>query len=88
MTDDFRPSTNLCLAAVGHCRARSRKATGYSRHDHAVSIRSDESGVRLLDNACAAGSVEFTVENLADKMADLTYCFYFDLYKKGWKKTC
>ena len=59
----------------------SKKATGYSRHDHAVSIRSDENGVRLF-----AGSVEFTVENLADKMADLTYCFFFDLYKKGWKK--
>jgi hypothetical protein len=64
----------------------SKKATGFSRHDHAVSIRSDENGVRLFDNACTAGSVEFTVENLADKMADLTYCFFFDLYKKGWKK--
>ena len=64
----------------------SKKATGYSRHDHAVSIRSDENGARLYDNACTAGSVEFTVENLADKMADLTYCFFLDLYKKGWKK--
>ena len=63
----------------------SKKETGYSRHDHTVSIRSDENGVRLFDNACTAGSVEFTVENLADKMADLTCCF-FDLYKKGWKK--
>ena len=55
----------------------SKKETGYSRHDHTVSIRSDENGVRLFDNACTAGSVELTVENLADKMADLTYCFFF-----------
>ena len=67
----------------------SKKATGYSRHDHAVSIRSNENGVRLFDNACTActaGSVEFTVENLADKMADLLYFFFFDLSTKGWKK--
>lgn len=64
----------------------SKKATGCSKHDHAVSIRSDETGIRLFDNACVAGSVAFSVANLADKMCDITYCFYFDLYKKGGKK--
>ena len=64
----------------------SKKATGYSRHDHAVSLRSDEIGIRLFDNACTHGSVEFDVASLADKLSDITYCFYFDLFKKGWKK--
>ena len=65
----------------------STKATGYSRHDHAVSIRSDETGIRLFDYACVSGSVKCTVAILADRMSDITYCFYFDLYKKGWKRS-
>jgi hypothetical protein len=63
----------------------SKVAQGMSRKDHAVSIRSDCDGVRLYDNACIKGSVEFNITNLASKMIDLTNCYYFDLYKKGKK---
>ena len=61
----------------------SKTATGCSRQDHAISIRSDENGVRLLDNACTSGSIDCSVESLADRMVDLTYCFYFN---EGWKE--
>ena len=64
----------------------SKVAQGMSRKDHAISIRNDENGVRLFDNACTNGSVEFSIENLAGKMIDLTNCYYFDLYEKV-KKT-
>lgn len=63
----------------------SKVAKGMSRKDHAVSIRSDCNGVRLFDNACIKGSVEFNMTNLANKMIDLTHCYYFDLYVKGRK---
>ena len=60
----------------------SKVAKGLSRKDHAISIRSDENGVRLFDNACTNGSIEFNIENLASKMIDLTNCYYFDVYDK------
>jgi hypothetical protein len=63
----------------------SKVAKGMSRKDHAVSIRSDCDGLRLFDNACVKGSVEFNMTNLANKMIDLTHCYYFDLYVKGRK---
>ena len=55
----------------------SKTATGYSRHDHAVSIRSDETGIRLFDNACVHGSVECDMASLADKICDIMCCLYF-----------
>jgi hypothetical protein len=61
----------------------SKVAKGMSRKDHAVSIRSDCDGVRLFDNACIKGSVEFNMTNLSNKMIDLTHCYYLDLYMKG-----
>lgn len=63
----------------------SKVAKGMSRKDHVVSICSDCNGVRLFDNACIKGSVEFNMTNLANKMIDLTHCYYFDLYVKGRK---
>ena len=63
----------------------SKVAKGMSRKDHAVSIRSDDDDIRLFDNACTKGSVEFSMTNLANKMIDLTHCYYFDLYEKGRK---
>ena len=63
----------------------SMVAKGLSRMDHAISIRSDENGVRIFDNACTNGSIKYNVLNLASKMIDLTNCYYFDLYEKGNK---
>jgi hypothetical protein len=63
----------------------SKVAKGNSKKDHAVSIRSDFNGVRLFDNACVNESVEFSVPNLANKMIDVTHCYYFDIYEKGKK---
>ena len=57
-------------------------AKGLSRQDHACSIRNDENGLRLFDNACTKGSIDFSIVNLAGKMIDLTDCYYFDLYEK------
>ena len=36
----------------------SKVAQGMSKKDHAISIRNDENGVRLFDNACTNGGVE------------------------------
>ena len=63
----------------------SKVARGMSRKDHAVSICSDGDDIRLFDNACTKGSVEFSMTDLANKMIDLTHCYHFDLYKKGGK---
>jgi hypothetical protein len=60
----------------------SQVAKGLSRKDHACSIRHDENGLRLFDNACTKGSIDFSIMNLAGKMIDLTSCYYFDLYEK------
>lgn len=60
----------------------SQVAKGLSRKDHACSIRHDENGLRLFDNACTKGSIDFSILNLAGKMIDLTSCYYFDLYEK------
>ena len=64
----------------------SAVATGMSRKGHAVSIRNDDTGVKLFDNACTNDCVEFTVTNLTKKMIDSTHCYYYDLYEKG--KNC
>ena len=66
-------------------RAFSKVAKGLSRKDHACSVRHDENGLRLFDNACTKGSIDFSIVNLAGKMIDLTDCYYFDLYEKGKK---
>lgn len=63
----------------------SKVAKGLSRKDHACSVRNDENGLRLFDNACTKGSIDFSIVNLAGKMIDLTDCYYFDLYEKGKK---
>ena len=63
----------------------SKVAKGNTKKDHAVSIRSDDNGVRLFDNACTNESVEFSVTNLANKMIDVSYCYYYDIYEKGKK---
>ena len=57
----------------------SKVGKGNTEKDHAVSIRSHDSGVRLFDNACVNESVEFSVTNLANKMID----YYHDIYEKG-----
>ena len=63
----------------------SKVAKGNTKKDHAVSVRSDNNGVRLFDNACVNESVEFSVTNLANKMIDVSYCYYYDIYEKGKK---
>lgn len=63
----------------------SKVAKGNTKKDHAVSIRSDDNGVRLFDNACVNESVEFSITNLANKMIDVSHCYYYDIYEKGKK---
>ena len=60
----------------------SQVAKGLSRKDHACSIRHDENGLRLFDNACTKGGIDFSILNLAGKMIGLTSCYYSDLYEK------
>ena len=64
----------------------SKVAKGLSRKDHACSVRNDENGLRLFDNACTKGSIDFSIENVAGKMIDLTSCYYFDLYERRNKR--
>jgi hypothetical protein len=59
-----------CVVAKGMCRG-----------NHAISVKTEGEKCRLYDNACVKGSVEFSIENLANKMSDLNACYYFDLYE-------
>lgn len=48
----------------------SKVAKGLIRKDHACSVRNDEVGLRLFDNACTNGRFDFSIENLASNMID------------------
>ena len=58
-----------------------KTANGRQCIDHAVGILIADSGNLLFDTACRKGSVKFDILHLADKMADVSHCFYVDLYE-------
>lgn len=58
-----------------------KTADGLQRIDHAVGVLIADSGNLLYDTACRKVSVKFDILHLADKMCDVSHCFYINLYK-------
>ena len=58
-----------------------KKATGEMVADHAVGLVVDESQSMLNDNVFTGGSKDFSIENMAGRMIDVTACFVFDLFE-------
>lgn len=58
------------------------KAQGQSRADHALSICAGKDGKVMYDNAFLNVEKKFSVETLALYMADVCYCYVFDIYEE------
>ena len=57
-----------------------KKATGEMVADHAIGLVVDESQSMLYDNGFTDGSKDFSIENMAGRMIDVSACFVFDLF--------
>ena len=57
------------------------KAKGQSQADHALSICAGTDGNVMYDNAFMNVEKKFSVETLALYMADVCYCYVFDIYE-------
>ena len=57
----------------------SRKATGEMVADHAIGLVVDEGKSMLYDNGFTSGSKDFSIDNMAGRMIDISACFVFDL---------
>ena len=58
-----------------------KTADGLQKIDHAVGVLIAGSGNLLFDTACRKVSFKFDILHLADKMCDVSHCFYVNLYK-------
>jgi hypothetical protein len=59
-----------------------KKANGSKRADHAVGLWVGKEGKNFLyDNAMTNGEQEFSVQNVADKMADISQCYVLDIWE-------
>jgi hypothetical protein len=56
------------------------KAQGQIRADHALSICAGKDGKVMYDNAFLNVEKKFKVETLALYMADISYCYIFDIF--------
>ena len=59
----------------------SRKATGEMVADHAIGLVVDEGKSMLYDNGFTSGSKDFSIDNMAGRMIDISACFVFDLFE-------
>ena len=59
----------------------SKKAAGEMVADHAIGLVVDESQSMLYDNGFTGGSKDFSIENMAGRMIDVSACFVFDLFE-------
>ena len=57
------------------------KATGGMVADHAIGLIIHESQSMLYDNGFTGGSKDFSIENMAGRMIDVSACFVFDLFE-------
>ena len=57
-----------------------KKATGKMVADHATGLIVDESQSMLYGNGFTGGSKDFSIENKAGRMIDVSACFVFDLF--------
>ena len=58
-----------------------KTADDLQRIDHAIGVLIADSGNLLYDTACRNVSVKFGILHLADKMCDVSHCFYVNLNK-------
>ena len=58
-----------------------KKATSEMVADHAIWLVVDESRSMLYDNGFTGGSKDFSIENMAGRMIDVSACFVFDLFE-------
>ena len=58
-----------------------KKAAGEMVADHAIGLVVDESQSMLYDNGFTGGSKDFSIENMAGRMIDVSACFVFDLFE-------
>ena len=83
--DDKHPKIVKRIRAVEGKEARAlqylKTAKGRKCIDHAVGVRIVDTGNLFLDTACRKGSVKFDILHLADKMNDVSLCFYVNLYE-------
>jgi hypothetical protein len=83
--DEEHPRTLKRIRAVDGEEAKAlqylKTANGKQPIDHAVGVRIADSSNLLFDTACRKDSVKFDILHLADKMCDVSHCFYVDLYK-------
>ena len=49
--------------------------------DNAIGLVVDESQSMLYDNGFTGGSKDFSIENMAGHMIDVSACFVFDLFE-------
>ena len=57
-----------------------KKATGGIIADHAIGLIVDDSQSVLYDDGFTGGSKDFSIENMAGRMIDVSACFVFDLF--------
>ena len=83
--DDEHPKILKRIRAVEGEEARAlqylKTANGRKCIDHSVGVRIADTGNLLFDTACRKGSVKFDILHLADKMSDVSHCFYVNLYE-------
>ena len=58
-----------------------KKATGEMVADHAIGLVVYESQSMLYDNGFTGESKDFSNENIAGRMIDVSACFVFDLFE-------
>ena len=58
-----------------------KKATSEMVADHAIGLVVDEGKCMLYDNGFTGGSKDFSIDNMAGRMIDISACFVFDLFE-------